>query len=169
MGSACTREGCTKPVRARALCDAHYQTARYSGEFGGDVCDVVGCAATARSKGMCSTHYSRRLRGDDLTGPFRRPRGAGRKDRNGYVRIRQADGSSVAEHRLVMERHIGRPLHAFENVHHINGIRDDNRIENLELWCSPQPTGQRAVDLARWVIDTYPELLAAEIERRRAS
>lgn len=56
----------------------------------------------------------------------------------------------VKEHRIVMERLLGRELLPGENVHHANGNRADNRPENLELWSSSQPPGQRVSDKVAW-------------------
>lgn len=72
---------------------------------------------------------------------------------SGYKRIYLA-GKSIKEHKVVMEKMIGRPLVKGETVHHRNGVRDDNRPENLELWAKPQPTGIRAEDALKWAYET---------------
>lgn len=60
----------------------------------------------------------------------------------------------IAEHIIVMETRLGRYLYDKETVHHKNGCRDDNRDDNLELWCSSHPSGQRIEDLISWAEDT---------------
>jgi hypothetical protein len=67
--------------------------------------------------------------------------------------MRRVDGKYIFEHILVMEDHLGRKLYPGENVHHLNGVRNDNRLENLELWTSNQPAGQRVNDLRAWAIE----------------
>lgn len=49
-----------------------------------------------------------------------------------------------------MEDALCRYLLPDESVHHLNGVKDDNRLENLELWVRPQPSGIRASDAVNW-------------------
>jgi HNH endonuclease len=84
-------------------------------------------------------------------------KGGRSKHKAGYVMIRiphhpRARGNSgyVFEHILVMEEVLGRFLRLEESVHHRNGVRNDNRPENLELWTRPQPSGIRVADAVTW-------------------
>lgn len=136
-------------------------------------CAVNGCKRSSRHRGWCPGHYTRWLKFGDIQEDIplkdRRKNGEGQITSDGY-RIVKSHGhpnarsnGGIFEHVLVMSQLLGRPLLDKENVHHINGVRDDNRPENLELWSVSQPSGQRVEDKVVWAItllEQYlPELL----------
>ena len=110
-----------------------------------------------KSENLCVSHYEQYLKGYELQpivlGRSKRSNaveiGTKRRTEAGYVRIKTENGW-IREHTLIMEEHIGRRLYPDEMVHHKNGIRDDNRIKNLELCTKFQPPGQRVSDQLEW-------------------
>ena len=177
---SCLIEGCSWPVVHEGLCEPHYGRKKRFGDplagrsYPGVIsaskkCTAEGCENKVLANGVCVAHYQRKKKyGNSMEHIPIRKKNPGQiyasvKGTQGYSVMWDATRKkSVAQHRLVMEQIIGRPLTRKETVHHKNGNRGDNRPQNLELWASlGQPAGQTVVDLlayAREIIRTYEPL-----------
>lgn len=133
------------------------------------MCTIQGCNDPIKARGWCNRHYHAWKRHGDPKKRVNAPRGQGPwrlEPTSGYVRAYRPDHPNAArdgqilQHIYIMSEHLGRPLRKGETVHHKNGVRSDNDIDNLELWASRHPAGQRVEDLVTFAMAIqadYPE------------
>lgn len=161
MQNKCKENGCSRVARRKkkSLCYFHEISSR------GIMCEVEDCGMPSIriKRPLCTKHYQREKLGLPLIKDCRKY-GDSYLNSNGYI-LEYVPGHPQAfsdgralQHRRVYSDSLGRKLHNFENIHHKNGNRTDNRLDNLELWIKKQPAGQRVEDLilwAEWILQEY--------------
>lgn len=140
---SCSKQRSTKDKRQKYCNVTCYSNRVIKKQY----CSVKSCKDIVDAKGMCSSHYAKFRRWGNPNISMRGKRGLGSKTVNGYI-LHRIKGRQITQHRLVMEKHIGRKLTRSENVHHINGIRTDNRLENLELISHAEHSRRHSIE--RW-------------------
>jgi hypothetical protein len=153
----------------KGLCNAHYlrqgtPTANDPVKQYLNKCSIANCQYQECQAGICPMHKTRIAKHSD---PHHNEH-TGRyiEKRSGYVYI-LVNHEHILEHRAVMENHLGRKLLPEENVHHKNGVKDDNRLENLEIWNTAQPSGQRISDKLVWarqIVELYEQNYGENID-----
>lgn len=126
----CPITGCRNRVVARGFCQTHYHRHRITENLL-PRCAVIDCDGGAVTRGWCPKHYQRYQRHGDPTALVRREQGTGYITTTGYRGI-TVEGRKILEHRSVWETTNG-PIPNGMVVHHRNGDKLDNRLENLEL------------------------------------
>lgn len=106
-------------------------------EYPCDTCSkkfyVFNCRLVTHGKAFCSRKcYGQWLSKNNFAGNHPRWKGGRFYHKEGYITL-SIKGRRIFEHRYFMEQKIGRRLRRDEDIHHKNGIKDDNRIENLVL------------------------------------
>lgn len=156
----CSWWNCQEPAKRDGKCDLHYG-GRGSGQrkAGIEFCSVVDpdgtrCEELIVGRGLCSAHYARWSKAGD-PGPvarLKRKNGEGYVDPNGYIQV-QRGGVKRLQHQWVMEEMLGVPLDTVNfEIHHKNGLRSDNRPENLELKWVGHGAGQNLEDLVAFIV-----------------
>lgn len=169
----CTFPDCGRDRRGRGLCGGHLAQ-WYEGRPLAPLrvpiegCSFEGCPKDHEAHGLCRGHLWQQRQGKPLTPLRSYARKGWYLDSNGYQLVLDPEHPNarangyVLEHVKVMAAILERPLLPFEEVHHRNGVKVDNHPDNLELWNTSQPAGQRTEDKVACAIRTL-ELYAPKV------